>query len=150
MNIYETGCLRQCHQYVVNVFKEIVARTLESAIHAGAERLTSRIMFAHGLFIVAVKTMSILIVPILIVYFILIILIYYRNRRTLDKSLKCVLNSSSNGGAVAASGGADVTALLITAHPDDECMFFAPTIIRLVELNATVRLLCLSTGKVYK
>ena len=142
-------CLRQCHQYVVNVFKEIVARTLESAIYAGAERLTSRILFAHGLFIVAVKTMSILIVPILIVYFIWVILIYYRNRRTLDKSLKCVLNSS-NGGAVAASGGADVTALLITAHPDDECMFFAPTIIRLVELNATVRLLCLSTGKVYK
>ena len=50
---------------------------------------------------------------------------------------------------MATSGDADVRALIVTAHPDDECMFFAPTIIRLVELNATVRLLCLSAGKVH-
>ncbi|XP_048872882.1 N-acetylglucosaminyl-phosphatidylinositol de-N-acetylase [Brienomyrus brachyistius] len=42
-----------------------------------------------------------------------------------------------------------VRALLITAHPDDECMFFAPTILRLLELNASVHLLCLSSGNYY-
>ncbi|CAK6973756.1 hypothetical protein F2P81_008591 [Scomber scombrus] len=45
--------------------------------------------------------------------------------------------------------GADVTALLVTAHPDDECMFFAPTVIRLVELKARVHVLCLSEGNYY-
>ena len=107
-----------------------------------------RILFAHGLFIAAVKTMSIIIVPMVILYFIWITFIYYRNRRTVDKSLKCIVNSLSNRGAIAASDDVDVRALIVTAHPDDECMFFAPTIIRLVELNATVRLLCLSAGKV--
>ncbi|CAL9685857.1 unnamed protein product [Knipowitschia caucasica] len=42
-----------------------------------------------------------------------------------------------------------VRALFITAHPDDECMFFAPTIIQLVHLNAKVYLLCLSKGNYY-
>ena len=38
-------------------------------------------------------------------------------------------------------------ALVVTAHPDDECMFFAPTILQLVqEPNTKVHLLCLSTG----
>lgn len=55
------------------------------------------------------------------------------------KSLKHLLSSRE-------TNGADVRALLVTAHPDDECMFFAPTIIRLVELNASVHLLCLSEG----
>lgn len=37
--------------------------------------------------------------------------------------------------------------LLITAHPDDECMFFAPTILALTRLAPeNVYLLCLSNG----
>ena len=36
--------------------------------------------------------------------------------------------------------------LLITAHPDDESMFFAPTIITLAQANVEVFLLCLSEG----
>ena len=38
--------------------------------------------------------------------------------------------------------------LLITAHPDDECMFFAPTIISstLTKSNVEIFLLCLSEG----
>lgn len=36
--------------------------------------------------------------------------------------------------------------LLLTAHPDDECMFFAPTLISLVKANEDVYSLCLSTG----
>ncbi|XP_030648903.1 N-acetylglucosaminyl-phosphatidylinositol de-N-acetylase [Chanos chanos] len=43
----------------------------------------------------------------------------------------------------------DVRVLLVTAHPDDECMFFAPTIIRLVELNVSILVLCLSSGNYY-
>ena len=43
----------------------------------------------------------------------------------------------------------DVTGriLLITAHPDDECMFFAPTILSLGRsVRAELFLLCLSEG----
>jgi len=36
--------------------------------------------------------------------------------------------------------------LLVTAHPDDECMFFAPTILTLREQGTPVHLLCLSRG----
>lgn len=36
--------------------------------------------------------------------------------------------------------------LLVTAHPDDECMFFTPTIQHLHGCGATIWLLCLSTG----
>lgn len=36
--------------------------------------------------------------------------------------------------------------LLVTAHPDDECMFFGPTILNLRSRNVPVTLLCLSTG----
>ena len=38
------------------------------------------------------------------------------------------------------------SALIITAHPDDECMFFLPTIVSLVADGTPVHLLCLSTG----
>jgi N-acetylglucosaminylphosphatidylinositol deacetylase len=37
--------------------------------------------------------------------------------------------------------------LLITAHPDDECMFFAPTIIGLKKQNCRIFVLCMSRGK---
>lgn len=37
------------------------------------------------------------------------------------------------------------TVLVVTAHPDDECMFFAPTILNLKRFS-TIHLLCLSTG----
>ena len=37
-------------------------------------------------------------------------------------------------------------ALEVTAHPDDEAMFWAPTILALVERGLRVALLCLSTG----
>lgn len=36
--------------------------------------------------------------------------------------------------------------LVVIAHPDDECMFFGPTIFRLCEQGANVYLLCLSNG----
>lgn len=37
--------------------------------------------------------------------------------------------------------------LLVIAHPDDECMFFGPTILNFTKKNdAVVYLLCLSTG----
>ena len=39
--------------------------------------------------------------------------------------------------------------LFVTAHPDDECMFFGPTILSAARLNrdAPPYLLCLSPGK---
>jgi N-acetylglucosaminylphosphatidylinositol deacetylase len=36
--------------------------------------------------------------------------------------------------------------LIVTAHPDDEVMFFAPTILALVGLGVQVHALCLSIG----
>lgn len=39
-----------------------------------------------------------------------------------------------------------IEALLVIAHPDDECMFFTPTIVTLRSLNIPVHILCLSTG----
>ncbi len=36
--------------------------------------------------------------------------------------------------------------LLVIAHPDDECMFFAPTIHSLVKSDVKVNVLCLSNG----
>uniref|UniRef100_A0A8D0GER2 N-acetylglucosaminylphosphatidylinositol deacetylase n=1 Tax=Sphenodon punctatus TaxID=8508 RepID=A0A8D0GER2_SPHPU len=43
----------------------------------------------------------------------------------------------------------DVRALLVTAHPDDETMFFAPTILRLGRGRAQLWLLCCSSGNYY-
>ncbi|TPX68037.1 hypothetical protein SpCBS45565_g03337 [Spizellomyces sp. 'palustris'] len=39
-----------------------------------------------------------------------------------------------------------LSVLLVTAHPDDECMFFGPTIVQLIEHGAEVAVLCLSSG----
>ncbi|XP_035864890.1 N-acetylglucosaminyl-phosphatidylinositol de-N-acetylase isoform X2 [Sander lucioperca] len=86
-----------------------------------------------------------LVVSIVLCYVVWIKCIYYRHRRTLVKSLKHLMNGSTSK----ETNGADIRALIVTAHPDDECMFFAPTIIRLVELNASVHLLCLSEGNYY-
>jgi len=43
--------------------------------------------------------------------------------------------------------GVKPNVLFLTAHPDDECMFFAPTIISLVEQGTKVVGLSLSNGK---
>lgn len=41
--------------------------------------------------------------------------------------------------------------LIVTAHPDDECMFFGPTILSLTKRpDCHVYLLCLSNGKDFK
>ena len=42
---------------------------------------------------------------------------------------------------------ASARTLLVIAHPDDECMFFGPTVQRLQSSSRGVHLLCLSTGK---
>lgn len=36
--------------------------------------------------------------------------------------------------------------LLVTAHPDDECMFFTPSIRKFIDEGFRVDLLCLSEG----
>lgn len=41
------------------------------------------------------------------------------------------------------------TVMLATAHPDDECMFFGPTITALLNAGSRVHILCLSTGNWY-
>lgn len=44
------------------------------------------------------------------------------------------------------SGGESRT-LLVIAHPDDEAMFFAPTLLGLARLRHRVFLLCFSAGR---
>jgi len=39
--------------------------------------------------------------------------------------------------------------LLVTAHPDDECMFFGPTLCHLADHKIPVKVVCLSTGNFY-
>lgn len=41
-------------------------------------------------------------------------------------------------------------ALLVIAHPDDECMFFGPTVIGLLQQKCELYLLCLSIGNYYQ
>ncbi|CAN7938559.1 unnamed protein product [Ixodes hexagonus] len=41
-------------------------------------------------------------------------------------------------------------ALLVIAHPDDECMFFGPSVIGLLQQECELYLLCLSIGDYYK
>lgn len=97
----------------------------------------------HGLFTLTAKRMSVyLAVLIFFSYLVCIKCFYSRHRRTFVDRLNRVMNSQSSK----EPKGADIRALFVTAHPDDECMFFAPSIIRLVELNASVHLLCLSEG----
>lgn len=116
---------------------------LKTAWFLYAEQIHVWLLSLHGSFTVTVKIMSIYLAALVIFsYLAWIKCIYYRHRRTMVTSLKRVLNISSGR----ESNGSDVRALIVTAHPDDECMFFAPTIIRLVELNARVHLLCLSKG----
>ncbi|XP_014459346.2 N-acetylglucosaminyl-phosphatidylinositol de-N-acetylase [Alligator mississippiensis] len=51
--------------------------------------------------------------------------------------------------AAGPAGPDDVRALLLTAHPDDEAMFFAPTLLSLGRLRARLWLLCGSSGNYY-
>lgn len=102
-------------------------------------------MFLSGLFTVAVKIMSLYLAVLLaLFYFVCTRCIYSLSRRNLLKSIKHLINASSSS----ETKGAGIRALIVTAHPDDECMFFAPTIIQLVALNANVHLMCLSKGMV--
>lgn len=82
-----------------------------------------------------------LVVLIIFVGLVCIQCLYNRNRGRFGKTLSHLINNASSQ-----DKSIDIRALIVTAHPDDECMFFAPTIIRLIELNASVHLLCLSQG----
>jgi N-acetylglucosaminylphosphatidylinositol deacetylase len=52
----------------------------------------------------------------------------------------------ARSGRHAATASTPPSALLVTAHPDDEAMFFAPTILALRRGGYRVRILCLSAG----
>lgn len=79
-------------------------------------------------------------------------LIYIKFQRLWPSWLNNILRSSNcaKGGNFLPTCDArsfdEVRALLVTAHPDDECMFFAPAIIKLTKSKAAFYLLCLSSG----
>lgn len=103
----------------------------------------------HGLFMVMVKMNIILVVLTVLSYLFWIKWIYYRHQLRFLNSLKDLINYFSDKDSkldANRTNGADIRALFVTAHPDDECMFFAPTIVKLVELKASVHVLCLSEG----
>lgn len=64
-------------------------------------------------------------------YLLLILLCYIYANYASSNSLKC---------------GAKQNVLFVTAHPDDECMFFAPTIKSMLRAGNPVYLVCLSKG----
>nr|XP_057942681.1 N-acetylglucosaminyl-phosphatidylinositol de-N-acetylase isoform X2 [Doryrhamphus excisus] len=86
-----------------------------------------------------------LILAAIVAYVVCLKCIYYRYRRSLGKPFEYVLNALPSR----QTNGGEVKALIVTAHPDDECLFFGPTIIRLVEFKVSVHLLCLSEGDYY-
>ncbi|KAH7957771.1 N-acetylglucosaminyl-phosphatidylinositol de-N-acetylase [Rhipicephalus sanguineus] len=55
----------------------------------------------------------------------------------------CRLRTRKNIGAVG-------RVLLVIAHPDDECMFFGPTVLGLLQRKCELYLLCLSNGNYYR
>nr|XP_046162632.1 N-acetylglucosaminyl-phosphatidylinositol de-N-acetylase [Oncorhynchus gorbuscha] len=99
---------------------------------------------------VKIKRMHILLIlfAAIVSYFFWIQYIYYRQNSAKSRKhwLRFMLCRDKQ---IKSSQTSDVRALFLTAHPDDECMFFAPAILRLVELNASVHLLCLSQGNYY-
>ncbi|XP_057676402.1 N-acetylglucosaminyl-phosphatidylinositol de-N-acetylase [Corythoichthys intestinalis] len=78
------------------------------------------------------------VVIVVLAYVICLKYIYYRHRRSFKNEINYLLSLEAHG--------AGRECLIVTAHPDDECMFFGPTIIRLIECNVIVHLLCLSEG----
>lgn len=48
--------------------------------------------------------------------------------------------------AASAASSKRLQALVVTAHPDDECMFFSPAILGLIGQGVEVRALSVSTG----
>lgn len=59
-------------------------------------------------------------------------------------AIVCWRKRLSAPGALAVRPGTRV--LLVIAHPDDECMFFVPTLLHLRFCAAETHVLCLSTG----
>lgn len=53
---------------------------------------------------------------------------------------------ADGGGAPDAARAHSLEALLVIAHPDDECMFFVPTVVSLQQAGHRVFVLCTSTG----
>ncbi|KAK7925694.1 hypothetical protein WMY93_008004 [Mugilogobius chulae] len=84
-------------------------------------------------------------IVVLVFSLIVVRFVFSHNQKVFMKSLNHVMNRGGNQELDLSA----VTALFIIAHPDDECMFFAPAIIQLVHLNARVYLLCLSEGNYY-
>ncbi|XP_063811914.1 N-acetylglucosaminyl-phosphatidylinositol de-N-acetylase [Pseudophryne corroboree] len=69
-----------------------------------------------------------------------LLLLWYVCSRCMDSV------SDRVAGSVLPSAG---TPLLLIAHPDDECMFFAPTVLGLLREQRHLSVLCCSTGNYY-
>lgn len=74
------------------------------------------------------------------------LLFYLKLRRRTTNSL---LTTAEGGLVEELSSPPKQAVLFVTAHPDDECMFFAPTIIALSKL-CDVHVLCLSSGIIFQ
>uniref|UniRef100_A0A8D0F2J9 N-acetylglucosaminylphosphatidylinositol deacetylase n=1 Tax=Strix occidentalis caurina TaxID=311401 RepID=A0A8D0F2J9_STROC len=68
-------------------------------------------------------------------------------RRLRRRSAAAGARAALRGRAAARADGA--RALLVTAHPDDEAMFFAPTVLGLGRAGARAAVLCCSAGNYY-
>ena len=66
---------------------------------------------------------------------------YKRHRAACPRGVEALYDRRKRGTTGAGSG-----VLLVIAHPDDECMFFTPTLLGLQRQGVAVHVLCLSTG----
>ena len=72
--------------------------------------------------------------------FLVILFLHFKLR--LDSKLKSMFNISNIKKEIKNIK----TVLLIIAHPNDEIMYFTPTIKKLINLGITLKILCLSNG----
>ena len=70
--------------------------------------------------------------PLFVVFWLSLLIIFYYRQLRLQRVKKYEFDNK--------------TVLVITAHPDDECMFFSPSILNLPRFCRTIHVLCLTTG----
>ena len=70
--------------------------------------------------------------PLFVVFWLSLLIIFYYRQLRLQRVKKYEFDNK--------------TVLVITAHPDDECMFFSPSILNLPRSCRTIHVLCLTTG----
>lgn len=77
---------------------------------------------------------------------VLVVTILWSIQSALAKAKEFIKHNSCNLANWLRKDARGKVALLVIAHPDDECMFFTPTIRSFISAGWTIKLLCITTG----